>query len=143
MLQFEGRRRRRVGPRYQHARRGAEAPCTSRRDEVDAALVEKERDLLDEALALEAEKIKTEAEQVLALPDQQIQDPNNLEKMTSSHGRAEATLKKAEGMLKNKPKVIEGRMGRSSASGACWSSRTPTRPSMARRRSPNWPRPSA
>ena len=86
-------------------------PHCLRREEVDQALVAKERDLLDQALALEAEKIKSEAERILALPDQQIQDPNNLERMTSSHGRARGDLKKAEGMLKNKPKVIEGRMG--------------------------------
>jgi elongation factor Ts len=86
-------------------------PAHLRREDVDPAAVEKERALLDEALDLEAQKIKTEAERILAMPDQQIQDPNNLEKMTSSHGRARGDMKKAEGMLKNKAKVIEGRMG--------------------------------
>ena len=78
-------------------------PGYLRREDVDPALVEKRRDVcLDEALRLEAEKIKAEAERLLALPDQQIQDPNNLEKMTSSHGRARGDLKKVEGMSKNK-----------------------------------------
>ena len=44
------------------------------------------------------------------MPDQQIQDPNNLERMTSSHGRARGDLKKAEGMSKIMAKVIEGRL---------------------------------
>ncbi len=86
-------------------------PAHLRREDVDPAAVEKERDVAGRGTDLEAEKIKTEAERVLAQPDQQIQDPNNLEKMTSSHGRARGDLKKAEGMLKNKAKVIEGRMG--------------------------------
>jgi len=86
-------------------------PICLRREEVDPALVAKERDLLDQAMTLEAEKMKREAEQILAQPDQQIQDPNNLERMTSSHGRARGDMKKAEGMSKNKAKVIEGRMG--------------------------------
>jgi elongation factor Ts len=81
------------------------------RDEVDATAVEKERKLLDETLSLEADKIKAEAERILALPDEKIQDPNNLERMTSSHGRARGDMKKVEGMMKNRPKVIEGRMG--------------------------------
>jgi elongation factor Ts len=86
-------------------------PACLRREEVDAAAVAKERDVLDQALTLEAEKIKAEAEQILAQPDQQIQDPHNLERMTSSHGRARGDMKKLEGMAKNKAKVIEGRMG--------------------------------
>jgi elongation factor Ts len=86
-------------------------PGYLRREEVDPALVEKERTLLADALTQEADKIKAEAERILTLPDQQIQDPNNLERMTSSHGRARGDLKKVEGMAKNRAKVIEGRMG--------------------------------
>jgi elongation factor Ts len=85
-------------------------PIVLGKEDVDPALVAKERDILEQAMAQEAEKIKTEAERILALPDQQIQDPNNLERMTSSHGRARGDLKKAEGMAKNKSKVIEGRL---------------------------------
>jgi elongation factor Ts len=86
-------------------------PGYLKREQVDSTLVAKERTLLSEALALEADKIKAEAEAVLAKPDQQIQDPNNLERMTSSHGRARGDMKKVEGMAKNRDKVIEGRMG--------------------------------
>jgi elongation factor Ts len=85
-------------------------PIVLRKDEVDPAHVAKERDVLDQAMTQEAETIKAEAERVLAQPDQQIQDPNNLERMTSSHGRARGDLKKAEGLVKNKSKVIEGRL---------------------------------
>ena len=85
-------------------------PIVLRKEDVDPALVAKERDVLDQAMTQEAETIKQEAERVLALPDQQIQDPNNLERMTSSHGRARGDLKKAEGLAKNKSKVIEGRL---------------------------------
>ena len=85
-------------------------PSVLRKEDVDPALVAKERDVLDQAMTQEAETIKKEAERVLALPDQQIQDPHNLERMTSSHGRARGDLKKAEGLHKNKPKVIEGRL---------------------------------
>ena len=85
-------------------------PIVLRKEDLDPALVAKEHDILDQAMAQEAEKIKTEAERILALPDQQIQDPNNLERMTSSHGRARGDLKKAEGLAKNKSKVIEGRL---------------------------------
>jgi elongation factor Ts len=85
-------------------------PLVLRKEDVDPALVAKERDVLDQAMTQEAEAIKKEAERILALPDQQIQDPNNLERMTSSHGRARGDLKKAEGLAKNKSKVIEGRL---------------------------------
>ncbi len=85
-------------------------PVVLRKDDLDPALVAKERNVLDQAMTQEAEKIKTEAERILALPDEQIQDPNNLERMTSSHGRARGDLKKAEGLGKNKSKVIEGRL---------------------------------
>jgi elongation factor Ts len=85
-------------------------PKVLRKEDVDPAHVAKERDILDQAMTQEAETIKAEAERVLALPDQQIQDPNNLERMTSSHGRARGDLKKAEGLAKNKAKVIEGRL---------------------------------
>jgi elongation factor Ts len=85
-------------------------PSVLRKEDVDPALVAKERDVLDQAMTREAETIKQEAERVLALPDQQIQDPNNLERTTSSHGRARGDLKKAEGLAKNKSKVIEGRL---------------------------------
>ena len=88
----------------------AQNPGYLRRDEVEPTLVDNERRIQEEAAAAEAERIKTEAERVLAQPDQQIQDPNNLEKMTSSHGRARGDLKKVEGMSKNRSKVIEGRM---------------------------------
>ncbi|MGA2256531.1 MAG: translation elongation factor Ts [Thermoguttaceae bacterium] len=85
-------------------------PIVLRKEDVDPALVAKERDVLDQAMTQEAETIKEEAERILALPDQQIQDPHNLERMTSSHGRARGDLKKAEGLAKNKSKVIEGRL---------------------------------
>ena len=85
-------------------------PTVLRKDDLDPALVAKERDVLDQAMTQEAEKIKAEAERILALPDEQIQDPNNLERMTSSHSRARGDLKKAEGLAKNKSKVIEGRL---------------------------------
>ena len=85
-------------------------PTVLHKDEVDSAAVEKERSVLDQQMTQEAESVKAEAERVLALPDQQIQDLNNLEKMTSSHGRARADMKKAEGLAKNKTKVIEGRL---------------------------------
>ena len=60
-------------------------PIVLRREDLDPALVAKERDILDQAMTQEAEKIKTEAERILALPDQQIQDPHNLERKVSSH----------------------------------------------------------
>jgi elongation factor Ts len=85
-------------------------PIVLHKEELDPALVAKERDVLDQAMSQEADSIRKEAERILALPDQQIQDPNNLEKMTSSHGRARGDLKKAEGLAKNKSKVIEGRL---------------------------------
>jgi elongation factor Ts len=85
-------------------------PVVLRKEDVDPTHVAKERDILDQAMTQEAEKIKAEADRVLAQPDEQIQDPNNLERMTSSHGRARGELKKAEGMAKNKTKVIEGRL---------------------------------
>ncbi len=85
-------------------------PVVLHKEDVDPALVAKERDVLDQAMTQEAETIKNEAQRILALPDQQIQDPNNLERTTSSHGRARGDLKKAEGLAKNKSKVIEGRM---------------------------------
>ncbi len=85
-------------------------PTVLRKDDLDPALVAKERNVLDQAMTQEAEKIKAEAERILALPDEQIQDPNNLERMTSSHSRARGDLKKAEGLAKNKSKVIEGRL---------------------------------
>jgi elongation factor Ts len=85
-------------------------PIVLRKEDVDPAHVAKERDVLDQAMTQEGETIKAEAERILALPDEQIQDPNNLEKMTSSHGRARGDLKKAEGLAKNKTKVIEGRL---------------------------------
>jgi elongation factor Ts len=85
-------------------------PQVMRREELDATVVAKERDVLNQAMIQEAATIKAEAEKLLAEPDQKIQDPNNLEKTTSSHGRARGELKKAEGLLKNKDKVIEGRM---------------------------------
>jgi len=85
-------------------------PTVLNKADVDPTLVAKERDVLDQAMTQEAETIKQEAERILAIPDQQIQDPNNLERMTSSHGRARGDLKKAEGLVKNKSKVIEGRL---------------------------------
>ncbi len=85
-------------------------PHVLRKEDVDPALVAKERDVLDQAMTQEAENIIKEAERILALPDEQIQDPHNLERKTSSHGRARGDLKKAEGMAKNKSKVIEGRL---------------------------------
>jgi elongation factor Ts len=85
-------------------------PLVLRREELDPALVAKERDVLNQAMVQEAATIKAEAEKLLAEPDQKIQDPNNLEKTTSSHGRARGELKKSEGLMKNKDKVIEGRM---------------------------------
>jgi elongation factor Ts len=85
-------------------------PIVLHKEDVDPALVAKERDVLDQAMTQEAETIKNEADRILALPDQQIQDPNNLERMTSSHSRARGDLKKAEGLAKNKSKVIEGRL---------------------------------
>ena len=143
LLQFEG------SPGGELARDIAQhitalKPLHVHRDEVDAAEIEKERKLLDEALALEADKIKAEAERILALPDQQIQDPNNLEKMTSSHGRARGDAKKVEGMMKNKPKVIEGRMGQFFGEPLlAGADASRTRPSTARSILPSWPRPSA
>jgi elongation factor Ts len=85
-------------------------PIVLRKEDLDPASVAKERDVLDQAMTQEAETVKKEAERILALPDQQIQDPNNLERMTSSHSRARGDLKKAEGLVKNKAKVIEGRL---------------------------------
>ena len=66
-------------------------PIVLHKEDVDPALVAKERDVLDQAMTQEAETIKTEAERILALPDQQIQDPHNLERMTSSHAAPVAT----------------------------------------------------
>ena len=40
-----------------------------------------------------------------------MQDPNNLQRQVSSHARANNELRRAEGVKKNKAKVIEGRMG--------------------------------
>ncbi|MEI8374326.1 MAG: translation elongation factor Ts [Planctomycetota bacterium] len=85
-------------------------PVVLHKEDLDPASVAKEHDVLDQAMTQEAETIKNEAERVLALPDQQIQDPNNLERMTSSHSRARGDQKKTEGMAKNKAKVIEGRL---------------------------------
>ncbi len=87
-------------------------PGYLRRENVEPSLVEKERLLLGEALSIEAEKIKAEAERLLALPDEKMQDPNNLEKTISSHGRARGNLKKVEGISKNRDKVIEGQLGK-------------------------------
>ena len=107
-------------------------PIVLGKEDVDPALVAKERDILEQAMAQEAEKIKTEAERILALPDQQIQDPNNLERMTSSHGRARGDLKKAEGMAKNKSKVIEGRLNQFYAE-RCLLDQTPCQRDQVRR----------
>ena len=86
-------------------------PLVLRREELDAALVAKERELIDQVITKEVDGVLAEANRVLALPDETIQDPHNLEKTVSSHVRARGDLHKAEGMKKNKAKVIDGRLG--------------------------------
>ena len=115
-------------------------PSVMRKEDVDPALVAKERDVLDQAMTQEGEKIKSEAERDPCPPDQQIQDPNNLERMVSSHGRARGDLKKAEGLAKNKAKVIEGRLNDFYGSAACWCKLIAIRPSMRARPLPSWPK---
>ena len=85
-------------------------PLVLRKEDLDPALVSKERELLDQVASRELETVRQEAERILALPDEQIQDPNNLEKVVSSHVRARGDLRKSEGLIKNKSKVIEGRL---------------------------------
>jgi elongation factor Ts len=85
-------------------------PLVLLKEELDPALVSKERELAEEVVTKEAEAMRAEATRILALPDEQMQDPNNLERVISSHTRATGDLKKAEGLIKNKAKVVEGRM---------------------------------
>jgi elongation factor Ts len=85
-------------------------PLVLQKEELDPELVNKERELAEEVITKEAEAIRAEANRLLALPDEKMQDPNNLQRTVSSHARANGELKKAEGMLRNKPKVIEGKL---------------------------------
>jgi elongation factor Ts len=85
-------------------------PIVLQKEELDPELVNKERELADQVITKEIEAVQAEANRALALPDAQIQDPSNLERLVSSHARAKNDLKKAEGTLKNKAKVIEGRL---------------------------------
>lgn len=86
-------------------------PLVLRREDLDSALVAKERELADQVISKEIDGIETEAKRLLAEPDVQMQDPNKLDRMISSHARGNNELRKIEGMKKNKTKVIEGRMG--------------------------------
>lgn len=85
-------------------------PTVLLKEELDPALVEKERELADQVVTKEVEAMRAEAQRILAEPDTQMQDPSNLERMVSSHARANGEMKKSEGLLRNKPKVIEGRL---------------------------------
>jgi elongation factor Ts len=85
-------------------------PLVLLKEELDPELVNKERELADQVVSKEADAMHAEATRILSLPDEKIQDPNNLERLISSHARARGELKKAEGLTKNKPKVIEGRL---------------------------------
>jgi elongation factor Ts len=81
------------------------------RSELDPGIVAEEMKLQEELFAKENEAIVVEANRLLALPDEQMQDPNNLQRQVSSHARANNELHRAEGVKKNKAKVIDGRMG--------------------------------
>jgi elongation factor Ts len=81
------------------------------RNELDPGIVAAEMKLQEELFANENEAIVVEANRLLSLPDEQMQDPNNLQRQVSSHARANNELRRAEGVKKNKAKVIDGRMG--------------------------------
>jgi elongation factor Ts len=81
------------------------------RNELDPGIVADELRLQEELFAKENEAIVVEANRLLSLPDEQMQDPNNLQRQVSSHARANNELRRAEGVKKNKAKVIDGRMG--------------------------------
>jgi elongation factor Ts len=81
------------------------------RSELDPGIVAEELKLQEDLFAKENEAIVVEAKRLLALPDEQMQDPNNLQRQVSSHARANNELHRAEGVKKNKAKVIDGRMG--------------------------------
>ena len=77
-------RRRPLGGRRGQCRTGsrdicmhiaAMRPLVLRKEDLDPALVAKERDLIDQVVTKEAVAVKEEAERILALPDQKIQDP--------------------------------------------------------------------
>jgi elongation factor Ts len=86
-------------------------PLVMLREQLDPAAVTAELRVQEELFANENEAIVTEAQRLLSLPDEQMQDPNNLQRQVSSHARANNELRRAEGVMKNKAKVIEGRMG--------------------------------
>jgi elongation factor Ts len=86
-------------------------PLVMLREQLDPAAVAAELRLQEELFANENEAIEAEARRLLSLPDEQMQDPNNLQRQVSSHARANNELRRAEGVKKNKAKVIEGRMG--------------------------------
>jgi elongation factor Ts len=81
------------------------------RNELEPGIVAEEMRLQEELFAKENEAIVVEANRLLSLPDEQMQDPNNLQRQVSSHARANNELRRAEGVKKNKAKVIDGRMG--------------------------------
>ncbi|MCC6125629.1 MAG: translation elongation factor Ts [Pirellulales bacterium] len=86
-------------------------PLVLLRTELDPGIVAEEMRLQEELFAKENEAIVVEANRLLSLPDEQMQDPNNLQRQVSSHARANNELRRAEGVKKNKAKVIDGRMG--------------------------------
>jgi elongation factor Ts len=86
-------------------------PLVMLREQLDPAAVAAELRVQEDLFANENDAIETEARRLLSLPDEQMQDPNNLQRQVSSHARANNELRRAEGVKKNKAKVIEGRMG--------------------------------
>jgi elongation factor Ts len=86
-------------------------PTVLLREQLDPAAVAEELRLQEELFAKENDAIEAEARRLLSLPDEQMQDPSNLQRQVSSHARANNELRRAEGVKKNKAKVIEGRMG--------------------------------
>jgi elongation factor Ts len=86
-------------------------PAVMFREQLDPAAVAAELQLQEDLFAKENEGIVAEAQRLLSLPDEQMQDPNNLQRQVSSHARANNELRRAEGVKKNKAKVIEGRTG--------------------------------